>query len=181
MFLKWIAGIVRALNSNQNPAEIGAGAAYALLLALVPAGNALWFILFALMFFLKLHQGTALLLLAFLKLIVPLADGLLHPLGYFLLSIEGLQGFYTWLYNLPLVPLTRFNNTVVMGGLVTGLILWVPVYIGFTALVKSYRNKILQALKNSRFVKWFSNLPMVKGIAELLSTVDRTYSRLNQE
>ena len=59
--LSFIAKFLAALNANSRPGEIGAAAAFGFMLALIPGGNLLWFALFILVFLLKVHLATALL------------------------------------------------------------------------------------------------------------------------
>mgnify|MGYP001052309379 CR=1 FL=1 len=163
--VRWIATLVVAVNSNRRAGEVAAGIASGLLLALVPGGNLLWRVLFLLSFLLKLNLAAELLFLALFRLLVPLADGLLDPLGHFLLTLPALQEPFTALYNLPLVPLTRFNDTLVMGGLAAGVALWLPAFFGARALVSAYRRRWRDRLAGSRIVQIFRRVPLVSSIA----------------
>jgi uncharacterized protein (TIGR03546 family) len=58
-----------------------------------------------------------------------LLDPFAHRLGGLLLTEPRLEAAWVWLYELPLMPWTRFNNTVVMGSLLTGILLFLPVYL----------------------------------------------------
>ena len=53
MFIKKIARLIVALNSNVSRGQIAAGMATGLLLALVPSGNLLWIALFFVSFILR--------------------------------------------------------------------------------------------------------------------------------
>jgi uncharacterized protein (TIGR03546 family) len=163
--IRWIATIVVAINANSRAGEVAAGIAFALLLALIPGGNLLWGVLFLLTFLLKINLAAELLFLALLRLLVPLADGPLDRLGYLVLSLPPLRPVFTALYNLPVVPLTRFNNTLVMGGLVAGLVLWLPLFFVFRALVFLYRLRLRDRLAGSRLVRAFRRVPLVAAIA----------------
>jgi uncharacterized protein (TIGR03546 family) len=175
MFVKWIASVIVAINANNRVGEIAAGVSFALLLALIPSGNLLWIVLFAITFFLKINMAMELLFLALLKLVAPLADGLLHQLGGALLSWPLLQGAFVKLYNLPLLPLTRFNNTVVMGGLAAGLILWLPVFFLFRSLIVLYRRKLRDKIMNSKIMKAFRRIPLVAAIGNMVRKVGGAY------
>ncbi|MBN2554049.1 MAG: TIGR03546 family protein [Spirochaetales bacterium] len=164
MFVKWIAALIVALNANNRAGEIAAGISFAFLLALVPAGNLMWPILFVVTMLLKINFAAELLFLALFKLIVPLADGLLHRLGLLVLSPPFLSEVFTTGYNLPLLPLTRFNNTVVMGGLVAGLVLWVPVFLLFRRLVVVYRSSLRERIAGSRLARALGRVPLVAAI-----------------
>jgi uncharacterized protein (TIGR03546 family) len=95
-------------------------------------------------------------------------DPLFHALGYFLLvDSASLHALWTSLYNAPIAPLTRFNNTVVLGSLTAGLVLFLPVYFGMRYFVLAYRThlhtkvermKIYQIISKSTIVKWYDRV-----------------------
>ena len=69
-----------------------------------------------------------------------LIDPLAHLVGYFVLvQIPALTPLWTTLYNVPLMAFSGFNNTLVMGNTLIGLILMVPVFKGSKRLVVWYR------------------------------------------
>jgi len=168
MFLKLIARFFAALNSNAKKEQIAAGIACGLLLGLVPVGNLLWIALFLLTFFFKIHYGMQMLAMALFKLLaLPLAP-LVDKLGWAVLNAPFLQPAFTSLADMPIAPLTRFNNTLVMGGLLVGIVLWVPAFFGFRSLVILYRKKLLPKLEQTKFYKAFMKLP---GVAKLAGSV----------
>ncbi len=78
--------------------------------------------------------------------------------------MEALSGIFTTLYNMPLIPFTRFNNTIVMGGGIFGIVLAPIMYYVFKFLVSKYRKAILErfqqtkfwkAVKATSFYKWY--------------------------
>jgi uncharacterized protein (TIGR03546 family) len=164
--IKAIARLIVALNANTRPGEIGAGAAFGLMLALVPGGNLLWTALFIVTFFLKLNTAVLLLLMALFRLIVPLADPALDALGHAVLTLPGLEPLFIALLNAPLLPLSRFNDTVVMGGLLAGLLLWVPAFLAFAALVRLYRRSLRERIANSRLVRAILRFPFLSAIGK---------------
>ncbi len=169
--VKWFINLIKILNSNQAPGQVAGGIAFAFMLALIPANNLLWIVLFVFTFFLKIHNGIESLFLILFKLITFLFDPLLDSIGYSVLTIPSLYNFFTRLANMPLMPFSRFNNTVVMGGLVLGIALWIPVYVLFLWLIKLYRNKLKPAIENSKLVKGFFKLPLISFIVKLVNKV----------
>jgi len=167
--IRWIATIVVAINANRRAGEVAAGIAFALLLALIPGGNLLWRCLFLLSFLLKINLAAEWLFLALLRLLAPLADPLLDRVGYFLLTLPALRPAFTALYNLPVVPLSRFNDTLVMGGLAAGLVLWLPAFFAFRGLVILYRLRLRDRLAGSRLVQVFRRIPLLSSIAAAVS------------
>jgi len=171
MFVTWISKILTALNSNVKKEQIAAGLACGVLLALMPAGNLLWILLFTLTFFFRINYGMQMLALAILKLAAPLYSPLLDGLGWAILNAKSLSGFYATLYNAP--PFTRFYNSVVMGGLVAGLVLWVPLFFAFRALVAWYRAKMAPRVTQSRIYKAFMKIPLIKSISGTCSSLSK--------
>lgn len=167
--IKALAKTIVALNTNVRKEHIASGFAWGLLLALVPAGNLVWILLFFVSFFLKNNHGIQLLVIALLKLVLPLAAPLLDAFGYSILTMGALEGVFTLLYNLPLAPFTRFNNTLVMGGLATGLVLWLPAFLAVRAAVPVYRNTLAPKITGSKAYIAFIKLPLVSSVAKAIS------------
>jgi len=171
MIVVWIAKLLAAFNANVRPSEVGASFALGFLMALIPAGNLLWFALFLLSFFLKINQAVFFVFLAIFKLIAGVFDPLLDSIGYAILSMESLRPLFTSWLNTPIVPWTGFNNTLVSGGLLFGLLCFVPLTIGFSLLVKFWRTGLREKLVNWGPVKAFLQWPIVSTISGLLGKV----------
>ena len=179
MFLKWIISTVAALNSNKKVGELAAGVSFAFMLALIPSGNLLWPVLLFITMFLKVHQGMEFIWLAIFKLIVPIFDPLLNPIGYAILTFNPLRPLFIKLNNIPLMPFTDFNNTLVIGGFVIGILLFVPLFIIFKVLVEKYRDKYKEKVENSAFFKWFKKLPLIKTLFMLSEKAVAVYGKVS--
>jgi uncharacterized protein (TIGR03546 family) len=185
MFITWIAKIVAALNSNTRPRQIAAAIALALLLALIPKTtpgippvNLLWVSIFIFTFFIKINQAVELVFLAIFDLIALLLDPLLHLLGYTVLTLPALHDFFTTLYNVPLLYFFKFYNTVVMGGLIAGIVLFVPMYLLARWGVNVYRDKIREKIAHSKLVKAFQKNPLVMAIKNTFGKAYNFYANL---
>lgn len=167
--------VVAALNANRRPGEIASACSFAVLLALLPAGNLIWASLFVLVFLVKVNLGIALLLTAILSPMALLVDGILDTVGYAVLTVPALQSFFTWLYNAPLGPLTGFNQTLVPGALVAGIVLWIPVFFIARAFVQLYRNRLRVRIIRSPLVQWLAKLPIVRRLQGAASRARSIY------
>jgi uncharacterized protein (TIGR03546 family) len=171
--LKQIVKLIVALNGNAKRSQIAAGFAWGLLLGLVPVGNFFWIVLFLVSFFFKHNHGSKLLAMVIVKLLSPLIAPPLDLLGWEVLHIESLEPLYTSWYNMPFVPFTRFNNTLVAGGLVGGIVLFIPAFIVFFGLVALYRKTIARKLRESKLVKgisaFFAKIPFLNKIIDAVS------------
>lgn len=156
----FFAKIFVALNSNSRPGELASGLAFGFWLALLPGGNLLWAVLFILAFFIKHNTGAFLVSLALFRLVTPLSDPLLDRLGRAVLEQPALQDVFTRIYNLPLLPYSSFNNSLVMGGFLLGLLLWVPLFFLFRLLVRVYRTRLAPKIAESRLVRGLKAVPL---------------------
>jgi len=163
--ISFIAKLVVALNSNSRPGEMASGIAFGLLLAFIPAGNLLWLAIFIFAFFIKHNIAALLLSMGFSRIFISVFDPFLDKIGGFFLNISAFQDFFTFLYNIPLISYSNFNNTIVMGGFILGILLWIPVFILFTTIIKIYRKKIAPKVANSRFVKFLKKVPVISKIS----------------
>ncbi len=170
-----IAKFFAAINANSRPGEIAAGFACGILLAMIPFGNLLWFLLFVLFFLLRLHAGTMLLVTAVFKLFIAVSDPLLDFVGRAVLSHPALFEFFTELYNVPFVPLTNFNNSLVTGGLIVGIVIWIPMFFLGRVLITVYRNSLRDKIAESKLVKSIGKYPLVAKISSAVRKTSGIY------
>ncbi|GHT90877.1 hypothetical protein FACS1894140_0310 [Spirochaetia bacterium] len=140
--VKKIIQLIFPLLGNVKKSHIAAGFAWGLLLGFVPLGNFFWIAFLVISLFFRYNYVTMVVVMFVIKLIMPLIAPLLDTIGWGILHIEALQPLFTTMYDMPLVPFTRFNNTLVAGALVSGIVLWLPVFYVVMALVPLYRNTI---------------------------------------
>jgi uncharacterized protein (TIGR03546 family) len=166
--LKPIAKLILALNGNVKASQIAMGFSWGVFLGLVPM-CAFWIALFLISFFFRHNHGAKIFCMAIIKLISPLVVYPLDALGFFILTHSALQELFTTLYNMPFVPFTKFNNTLVMGGLVSGLVLWIPVFVLFMVLIPLYRNTVAPKIRDSKIVKKIAKFPLFSLIDKAIS------------
>ena len=81
-------------------------------------------------------------------------DPVFDRLGALLLTDTGmLSPVWHMLYNVPVFPLTDFNNTIVLGSLVGWTVLALPIFVGARAGVSAYRAHLYERLRQSKFVR----------------------------
>lgn len=161
---KYIKSFFMSLNANAHPGDIAHAVSMGLFLALVPRGNMLWLFIFIFFIFVRINKGSFLLSLVLLSLVVPFADAFVERVGFLVLSLPFLQGWYELLYKIPFFGLTRFNNTMVAGGLVVALALYIPVYLFFRFLIVHYRKVLQPKIINSKVFKIILKLPIIKQV-----------------
>ena len=164
-WLQIIKNFIQVLRSGQTPRQIAGGFALGAIVGLMPFFTLQGLLFWLVILVLDVNLSAALLAVTLFAIIAYILDPLFHALGYFLLvDSSPLHGFWTLLYNAPIAPLTRFNNTVVLGSFVAGFLLFVPVYFGMRRFVLAYRThlhtkveqlKIYQVISKSALVRWY--------------------------
>jgi uncharacterized protein (TIGR03546 family) len=108
----------------------------------------------------------------FFKLIAFTIDPLADAVGRYFLEMASLRDLYIQLYNMPLVPLTRFNNSIVMGSGIIGFILAPIAFFIFKFLILKYREQVLSRIQTTRIFKamaatklyqWYSTYESLYG------------------
>ena len=153
LFLKFLQSLISTLNSEGTPRQIAAGLALGAALGLTPLVNVHNLVVFALACLLNVSFGAFLLGWTFFVPAGFVLDPVFHTVGLALLQAPGLTGFWTALANTPGVPLTNFNNTVVLGSFVSWVVLWLPIFFLSRWLVVRYRVHVFERLKKTRVFK----------------------------
>jgi uncharacterized protein (TIGR03546 family) len=127
-FLKPVRLLVKGFLETDSPRQLAAGLVLGMFLGLIPKGN-----LFAVAFSVLLLGTRANLVAgsigaALFTAINTLTDPWAHRIGAWLLENPKLSGYWAKAYDMPLAPWTNFNNTVVLGSVVLGLGLAIPLY-----------------------------------------------------
>jgi uncharacterized protein (TIGR03546 family) len=170
--IRAIVKFILALNGNAKKSQIAAGFAWGVLLGLVPAGNFFWIVLLLVSFFFNHNHGAKLLSMALIKIFAPVIAPAVDIVGWQVLHIDALQPLFITMFNMPFVPFTKFNNTLVAGGLVAGAALWLPVFFLFIVLIPLYRNHLSPKIRNSRIIKAIGKLPFLSMIDKAVSSKD---------
>lgn len=172
-WLQIVSKFIKILRAGQTPNQIAGGFALGSIVGLSPSFTLQGLFIWLIIFVLDVNLSSALLALTVFSLFAYLLDPMLHSIGYILLvEMETLRAFWTSLHNAPIAPLTRFNNTVVLGSLVFALVLAVPVFYGMKKFVVAYRSqvgariektKIYQVISKSWIVRWYQRVRDIRG------------------
>lgn len=154
MFLvKQLLALFKLLNSETGTNQIAAGIALGFILGQSPMLSLQAFLVFFLIFFFRIQMGAAFLSAAFFKLIGLALVPIYAQIGEVVLTQASLEGIFTTLYNMPLIPLTRFNNTVVMGAGILGILLFPVIFILAKILISKYRKVVVEKFKETKIWK----------------------------
>lgn len=145
--------VTESLCAKESPHLLALGLAAGMVAGLVPKDNLTATILAMLLLTLRLHLGAAAMSALIFMWIGSLLDPLSHRVGLAILTFQPLEKLLTRLFDLPFVPWTNLNNSVVLGNLVIGLILAVPMYWLARKGVEKYGPPLAERLEKYRVYK----------------------------
>ena len=151
--VKLIQSLIGALHSEGTPGQLALGIALGSIMGLTPLMNIHNAIVFAAIVLLNVSFAGGMLGWALFVPIGFLLDPLFDWIGHQVLMAESLRGVWTSLYNTPIVPLTNFNNTIVLGSLVFSLLLLVPLFFATRWAVARYRVTVGERVRQSKFYR----------------------------
>lgn len=157
--LQYISKLIKILRSAASPSQIAGGFILGMLIGLSPSLLSLTNLFIVLIIIiLNVNIATAIFAMAIFSGFAYLLDPAFHSLGYALLvGASGLRSLWVTLYNAPLIPFTRFNNTVVMGSFIVALILLVPMFYLVKGFIIRYREKYEPRVKKWKWIKFLKS------------------------
>lgn len=127
--LKQWATVRQAVVGRNEPAQLAWGVAFGVLLGVVPHGNLLAVGLLITLLSLRINHGIAGVAAVAATFFAVRLDPYSHQVGHYVLTHEDFSRHLAGAWQLPLVPWTDINNTVVTGSLLIGLASLVPVFL----------------------------------------------------
>jgi uncharacterized protein (TIGR03546 family) len=170
--LKQIYSFFKLLNSDTGENQIAAGIACGLVLGFAPVFSLQTVLVVILLFFFRIQIGAATLTAIFFKFIAWCIDPAANVIGMSVLEMQSLQPLFTQLYNMPIVPMTRFYNSIVMGSGIISILLFPFVFLLSRKLVRQYRlqvvdrvkeTKVWKALAATKIYDWYSKYDSLYG------------------
>jgi uncharacterized protein (TIGR03546 family) len=172
ILLKQIFGLIKLLNSETGTNQIAWGVAAGFVLGMSPVLSLQSFLIFLLILIFRVQAGAAFLAAFFFKFVAYLLDPAFASVGAMVLEQPSLRGIFTLMYNMPVIPLTRFNNSIVMGSGVLAIVMMPIIFFGSRVLIVKYRETIVQryqetkfwkALKATSLYKWYASYNEMYG------------------
>jgi len=128
-FLKQLMGVRQAILGRNEPAQLAWGVAFGVLLGIVPHGNLLAIVLLVVLLSLRLNHGIATLAAVCVTFMATRLDPYSHQVGRYVLTHEDLSRHVANAWQMPFVPWTDLNNTIVMGSVLIGFAALIPIFL----------------------------------------------------
>ncbi len=154
LLLKMIQKLIATLNSDGTPGQVAAGIALGSALGLTPLVNLHNLLVFAVVFVFNVSFPAAILGWMLFTPVGFLLDPLFDTIGLALLvDSPGLVPTWTAFYNMPVMPLSNYNNTVVLGSFLAWIVLAIPIFFLARLGVGRYREHVLPRLEKMKVFK----------------------------
>jgi uncharacterized protein (TIGR03546 family) len=153
--LRMLASLLKVLNSETEPGQISLAFCLAMIAGFTPFWSLHNLLVLLLVLVIRVNLSAFLLGLAFFSGLAFALDPLFHRIGLAVLTAAPLEGFWTLLYNSTLWRLERFNNTIVMGSLVSSLLLCIPLYPALNWAIRRYRDHVMKWVLQTRIMQAF--------------------------
>ncbi|MCP4681009.1 MAG: TIGR03546 family protein [Desulfobacterales bacterium] len=123
-----IAKLLKILNSESEPGQISIAFCLAMIAGFTPFYSLHNLLILLLVLIFRINLSGFILGWALFSGCAYLLDPVFHRIGYALLTMPSLKGLWTAFYNIVLLRLENFNNTVVMGSFMVSILLFIPLY-----------------------------------------------------
>lgn len=147
--LKFLIKFLGILNKDATPRAIAGGMALGFIMGMTPLLSLHNLVVLGLLIVLRVNFTSGILAWGVFSGVGYLLDPVSNRIGYWLLTLPGLKAMWTAMYNTPVIPWTKFNNTLTLGSLVLSVLLAAPVYFLLKWTVVQYREKVM-----ARIMKW---------------------------
>ncbi len=147
--------LFKALSANQYPGQIALSFVLGMILGLTPLLFVHNLLTIALIFFLRVNIPGVVVAWIFFSGVAYLLDPVFNQIGLWVLHLDMLQPLFTAWYNEAFWRLLHFNNSIVMGSILTAYLLAIPAFFIFLVLIKKYRATFLVWINKFKVVQMF--------------------------
>lgn len=169
--IKYVTSFFKAINANAHPGDIAHAVALGLFLAILPKNNLTFTFLFFLSIFIRINKGAFFISFILLGFVTPFMDIIINNIGFWAVQLSFLRPIFIALENIPFVALFKLSNTMVLGGIIWGLILYIPVYILTRIIIAKYR-KYMQPAVNVKGVGLLGKIPLLRHLTKISDIKD---------
>ncbi len=147
--IRQILKLIELLHKETGEKQLAAGFVLGIFMGLTPLANLFWLSYLVLLILFRFNIGAAMLSFGVVKLASFALDPVLDKLGVILLSSNGLVAIWTTFFHMPVVPFTRYNNSVVLGSVVFSILLSVPLFYLAVYLIRTYRKQVVARIQGT--------------------------------
>lgn len=165
--IKYVTSFFQSLNTNSHPGDIAHAVALGLFLAILPKNNLTFTLLFFLSIFMRINKGAFFLSFVLLGFVTPFMDVLINRIGFWAVELQFLRPMFLFLENTPFLAFFKLSNTMVLGALIWGIILYVPCYAIVRFLAGKYRACMQPSVAGIRGAGLISKIPLLRHLTKI--------------
>ncbi|TMM47458.1 TIGR03546 family protein [Colwellia ponticola] len=151
--LTLLAKLLHALNSDSSIRQIALAIALGFIVGLSPLFTLHNIAIIFFVLLIRVHLGSFILAVGFFSGLSYLLSPAIVSVGESLLTQPALAIFFTSLYQFDWFKLAHWHHTYVLGALVLGVALCVPIYFTSKLIIEKYRVHIMTFFQKFRIVK----------------------------
>jgi len=145
---------LKELNSSTSSKMMVFAVVLGLIAGFLPSFNLFTFLIFVIVLIFRIPIGLFLASFSVFGIAGYFLDPLFNQIGLVVLEASFLKPLWTFFYNIPFFRWSGFNNTIVMGSLISGLVLGVVLYFVLNKLAFTYRKIVFEKLKTKKYLSW---------------------------
>ena len=145
----------RIVDGVNTAHQLALGVAIGAVIGVVPKDSAFSWIMVLILLISRGNLLCGVLAAVGLSIISPHLDGYFDPVGMFVLNHDSLQAVFTEWIKVPWMAWTRFNNTVVIGSLVCGLVAAFPLYVTARFFFNAWGIALIESVTQLPVVRMF--------------------------
>lgn len=176
----FIFRFLKELNSSTSTKMMVLAVVLGLLAGFLPGFNLFTFLIFIIVFIFRIPIGLFLASFSVFGVVGYFLDPLFNKIGYSVLTFSFFKPLWTFFYNVPFFRWSGFNNTIVIGSLISGIVLGVIFYFVLNKIAFLYRKIVFEKLEKIKFLSWlvpnekkgiirFSGLFFLLGVGAVIS------------
>ena len=137
-----------------SPGQLATGISIGMVIGLLPKDSLLPYCIIVLLLVTRANLLCAACAALVFSWLSPFLDPVSHTVGVSVLTFAPLEPVWALLIQMPVMPWTRFDNSIVMGSLVIGLLAAYPLYRISRHFIEVYGNAIYERWRGTRLAVW---------------------------
>ncbi len=162
LLLKQIFSLLKLLNSETGTNQIAMGISLGMVLGFLPLFSLQTIVLLFIVFFFRVQIGAFLVSSFFFAMPAYFFDSIFDQVGRMILESTFVNSFFTVLYNMPIIPYSRFNSSIVMGAFIVSMLIAPFVFIFSRILIIKYREQVVNRFKDTKIYKMIKATSLYK-------------------
>ena len=148
LILRPLRLLFKALVIESTPTQMSYGLALGVMMGIIPKGNLLAIVLGFCIAATRVNLAIAACAAVALTFASSWFDAAFDQVGVYVLDQPSLRAFWEAVYDTPMMPWTDFNNSIVMGSFVCGLLLVWPVHRISRPFFQKYTEKLARHVRH---------------------------------